>query len=392
MQSDGDDLYALLEVHPKASPEVIKKAYHTLMQKNHPDRGGDVQVAQRINQAYDVLIDRDARQRYDQQQLRRRTLLSQLENRKQQEKAKVERQQRDAAAAAPAELKNLQGEYRSPMLWGSTVLVADERGNRVVLLDRKGGEVWRYGKRKGETLVRPKLAQFTPEGEILIADCGQQRLLRVNLAKELRWEYSYAQGSPQARATAEPVFVQPLPEGGALLTDAGHRRIYELDASGKTVWEFGGKLGGLLPFTASPLRAEGFLPVSAFRLENGCYLIADRGNGRILELDRKCKLRWMYPDKKHAPLQAINFAYRLPSGSTWITSDKIIEISLKGEVLWHYARLDDADIKQAYPLPDSAFVMDFAHLVKRGINQEVMVLDHNSKILYRHYYSQHRFL
>lgn len=127
MQSDGDDLYALLEVHPKASPEVIKKAYHTLMQKNHPDRGGDVQVAQRINQAYDVLIDRDARQRYDQQQLRRRTLLSQLENRKQQEKAKVERQQRDAAAAAPAELKNLQGEYRSPMLWGSTVLVADER-------------------------------------------------------------------------------------------------------------------------------------------------------------------------------------------------------------------------------------------------------------------------
>ena len=62
---DAEDLYALLQVHAKASPEVIKKAYHALMQKNHPDRGGDVKLAQKLNHAYEVLNDPARRQRYD---------------------------------------------------------------------------------------------------------------------------------------------------------------------------------------------------------------------------------------------------------------------------------------------------------------------------------------
>ena len=31
------DYYAILEVHPKASQEIIKKAYLTLAKKYHPD-------------------------------------------------------------------------------------------------------------------------------------------------------------------------------------------------------------------------------------------------------------------------------------------------------------------------------------------------------------------
>ena len=43
-----EDLYALLQVHPKATSDVIKKAYRALMLKNHPDKGGDEQLAQRL--------------------------------------------------------------------------------------------------------------------------------------------------------------------------------------------------------------------------------------------------------------------------------------------------------------------------------------------------------
>ena len=84
MQPDAVDLYALLQVHPTATVEVIKKAYHVLMQKHHPDRGGDLQQAQRINLAYDILIDTRKRADYDQrllrkQQLREHMLLNEVE-------------------------------------------------------------------------------------------------------------------------------------------------------------------------------------------------------------------------------------------------------------------------------------------------------------------------
>ena len=61
--------YDLLEVSPKASPEVIRAAYKSLMQRNHPDRHADADGATarsaRIAQAYEVLGDPARRAVYD---------------------------------------------------------------------------------------------------------------------------------------------------------------------------------------------------------------------------------------------------------------------------------------------------------------------------------------
>jgi hypothetical protein len=62
------DYYEVLQVHPRASQEMIKKAYRTLMGEmgGHPDLGGDVEQAKQINEAYTVLGDPDIRRAYDQ--------------------------------------------------------------------------------------------------------------------------------------------------------------------------------------------------------------------------------------------------------------------------------------------------------------------------------------
>ncbi len=62
------DYYELLQVHPRASPEMIKKAYRTLMGEMgaHPDLGGDEERAKLLNEAYAVLGDPDLRRAYDQ--------------------------------------------------------------------------------------------------------------------------------------------------------------------------------------------------------------------------------------------------------------------------------------------------------------------------------------
>ena len=57
------DYYEILQVHPKASQEMVKKAYRTLMGElgGHPDLGGDEEHAKVINEAYTVLGDPELR-------------------------------------------------------------------------------------------------------------------------------------------------------------------------------------------------------------------------------------------------------------------------------------------------------------------------------------------
>ena len=58
--------YEILEVHPKASSEVIEKAYKVLVMKNHPDVVGEEnsKIAE-INEAYDILSNNFLRKQYD---------------------------------------------------------------------------------------------------------------------------------------------------------------------------------------------------------------------------------------------------------------------------------------------------------------------------------------
>ncbi|MBZ9571982.1 molecular chaperone DnaJ [Patescibacteria group bacterium] len=59
------DYYKILGVSRKASPEEIKKAYYKLAHKYHPDKGGDGKRFKEINEAYQILSDREKRTQYD---------------------------------------------------------------------------------------------------------------------------------------------------------------------------------------------------------------------------------------------------------------------------------------------------------------------------------------
>lgn len=59
------DLYAVLQVHPRAEPEVLRAAYRVLARKYHPDHGGDARRMITLNDAWDVLGDPARRASYD---------------------------------------------------------------------------------------------------------------------------------------------------------------------------------------------------------------------------------------------------------------------------------------------------------------------------------------
>ena len=59
------ELYELVGVAPDATPQQIRRAYRKTALRCHPDRGGDTQRFQRLQEAYATLYDAEKRRVYD---------------------------------------------------------------------------------------------------------------------------------------------------------------------------------------------------------------------------------------------------------------------------------------------------------------------------------------
>jgi len=59
------DYYQILGVAKNASQDEVKKAFHKLAHKHHPNKGGDEKKFKEINEAYQVLSNKEKRSQYD---------------------------------------------------------------------------------------------------------------------------------------------------------------------------------------------------------------------------------------------------------------------------------------------------------------------------------------
>jgi hypothetical protein len=143
--------------------------------------------------------------------------------------------------------------------------------------------VWQYGESGvagsgAGHLYSPRQAERLANGDTLIADAWNQRVLEVAPDGRTVWQY----GVPGVHGHTdgllfEPSYVTRLANGNTLITDKNGSWVLEATPQKKVVWSFG------LDPSGSP---DGSLdePRSATRLPDGTTLIADEVHHRLIEV------------------------------------------------------------------------------------------------------------
>lgn len=217
--------------------------------------------------------------------------------------------------------------------------------NRVILINRKGNILWQYGQ-AGVTGSGPNqlntpvqaafLSGFPGHAgfHILIADQGNQRIILVNLAHQIVWQY----GTTGVTGTAtnqlnNPNSAEVLENGHILIADEGNNRVIEVTPAHQVVKQFtaGGTINGA---------------AFASRLPNGNTLITDSNNNRAVEVDPNDHVVWQYVTSKEAnsnPSPAPTRAVRLRNGNTLISdqfNNRVIEVTPSGHIVFQQGVLN----------------------------------------------------
>jgi hypothetical protein len=217
--------------------------------------------------------------------------------------------------------------------------------NRVLIVDRGGDIIWQYGK-GGITGSGPNelnapvhslfLTSFPHHAgaHVLITDQGNQRIILVNLAHKIVWQYGttgVAGNGPNQ--LSNPNSAEVLKNGHVLIADESNNRVIEITPSLQIIRQF---------------TAMGTVSGAAFasRLDNGDTLISDSNNNRIVEVDGNDHVVWQYltntdPGSNAAPLPTR--ALRLRNGDTLISdqfNQRVIEVTPNGKIVFQQGALN----------------------------------------------------
>jgi virulence-associated protein VagC len=182
------------------------------------------------------------------------------------------------------------------------ILIVDQLNNRVIEVDVKSHAiVWQFGDNGPvagpTTIFAPHDAErvgaltyiactgVPPGGEPgCPSGCPDSRVIAVNKRGRIVWQYG--QAGVTGSGTNElnnPTSIRVLPKKRVLITDQGNQRVIEISRKKKNeiTWQYG--TTGVSGSASNQLNN----PACAERRHNGDVVIADQGNNRVIEVDRR---------------------------------------------------------------------------------------------------------
>jgi outer membrane protein assembly factor BamB len=176
-----------------------------------------------------------------------------------------------------------------------------------------------------------------PDGNVLFL-YSPAKVVEMNRDKQVVWEYEAKPKNAQVPRVEVHAF-QRLADGTTMVAESGNGRIVEVDRAGKIVYE--------VPLTLDkpdPHRETRMVR----KLENGHYLVCHEGDGKVREYDRHGKVVWTYAldlggrprSDGHGPEGhgvEVYGAIRLKSGNTLIAggnNNRVLEVTTEGKIVW----------------------------------------------------------
>jgi len=213
------------------------------------------------------------------------------------------------------------------------------QGSEIIEVDPLGNIVWRY-----DTGLRfAHSAKLMPNGNILITDTSNDRIIEVNRNGQLIFssdEWSGGTGSlSDGSKLSYPNDAHHMPSGTFVITDRNNNRVVEADRKGRIIKQFKN--------LKHPHNGE-FLP-------NGNLLFANSDANLVMEVDLTGNIVWSYGNSHLESLNWPRDADRLTNGNTLITDSKnhrVIEVTPENEIVWTYQMDKHGHLYEADRLPN----------------------------------------
>lgn len=278
-------------------------------------------------------------------------------------------------------------EFNAP----GNILIADQFNNRVIEANPDGHIVWSFGLGSNDfssnSIVGVNDAERVgvltlmagtgiPPGVVPEASNGvpDNRIMLVDKAGNIKWQYGEF---GETNLLNTPVQCTFLPNFDVLITDQANNRIIEVNLNKQIVWQY--------PGTNTNSSDQINSPNSAELLDNGNILISDQNNNRAIEVSRADVILKTFT--AHGTVGTVAFASRLPDGDTLLTdssNNRIVEVNRHDEVVWRYYTTNSS-LSIPNPLPTRAVrLRDGDTLISDQFNNRVIRVNRGGHIVARY--------
>ena len=232
------------------------------------------------------------------------------------------------------------------------ILITDQFNNRVIEIDPAGNIVWQFGNGPHDASANAiagtndaeRVGSLTlmsgtgvPAGTTTSCKtgCVDNRVILVDQNGIIVWQYGqFGVTGFGPNQLNTPVQNTALPNGNVLITDQGNERIIEVQRTNNAIaWQYG--QNGVIGIGPNQLNN----PNAAELLANGNILISDENNNRAIEVTHTTPSNIVATFTAHGTVSGVAFASRLSNGNTLITDSnnaRIVEVNPHDKVVWEY--------------------------------------------------------
>jgi DNA-binding beta-propeller fold protein YncE len=256
------------------------------------------------------------------------------------------------------------------------VLIADGGGNRVLIIDSNGRNLWQFPRSgdlaAGQSFKAPEVAWFSPDGKQVVVASEDTNILYVIDIVTHKIVYTYgkadARGSGPNQVGA-PDGVVLLKSGDLLVPDAGNCRIIQIPARGNTPSRQLGQTGTCVhnpPTTFSD-------PSGLFPMANGNYVLTEGSGHWVSEMNASGQISWsVQVPGVSAIYQTVEIGADRYATVDHVFPGQVLTFDHTGDVKWRYAPTGS----QALNKPSLVIALPNGDLmVSDKVNNRLIVVD-----------------